>query len=1047
MGKVPGTRWTQLTPALVFLLLTSCSGNSPNDPIPVYARDLGSLTDAAIVSLHLDADEAYLFIARQNGMDVRLEVTAGSGELLASSDVQGLVRGPESIVIVAPADGEYTVTVHPVMSATSGNAALTIHKLPLVSAADRERLRAEQALASATAATGTWDPEYWTPRLDAIEGAGKSLCAMKLQHRCAWASTLQSWFRYKYLEQWSRSRTLARDALALISREDHPAEHAAVMALYAMTLIEADANEAAAQVASRRDSAHAYLADATRAQLESGAIADAAWSRNAHAMLFYYQGRQREAESAFVDAIRMAESVGATAYLQLFRKNLAVISRNSDFAKNVETLENVAAGIDPEQDPGFFGITQFQLGERYLEHGRWRDAVAALAISYDHLTSPGDRVFAQIELARAYLEAGRFDRAGVYVAEARAVAEQINQAPMRLRLRQIAAELAIAENRPEDEIASVEAAFRVARKTRNQRDIGLLGTTLARLQLAAGRNADAIRTAEVSVAAADAGRDVPELVNSLLVAARARLVAPGTADLEIAKTHLARIDELTVSQQLPVANAEKHSLLAQLLWLRGDRKGALDASSRAVDLLWNQRFAVDSPEYRSGQLRSASDIYLRHAAFLYDMESASPDSDFAELFLFVNALKGLTLQRQILARRERAAAGRSQGDGIISELTRAAAADDAARESADAREARSRLEAALRERDLRVHARIEAPPMNQYGVAEIQAMIPEGAAVLQYWLKGPSALVWTVSRDSLRSLNLGPPEPVRSTARNLYAALAGSEPRAAELQQQLAEMILPPGEWRGGGAQLLVVPDAELNAIPFSLMVDAGTSVKRLYAVSLLDVANASPGKPESITLFGDPAYRPQGKLPPLPGTGREVERIARQVAWRDADIRTGTEASRRQFLADAGKRDVLHIAAHGVFDLDNPQLSGIALADLEEEDGFLTLADLWALDLSGARLVVLSGCKTAFGAADSVEGLSGFPASVLAAGAGQVLVSLWDIPDTATSRLMARFYEELVTYERPPAAALRAAQDEVRQMRRWRHPYYWGGWVLIGTS
>ena len=967
MAKVRGICWKQLTPALVSFLLSSCSDTSPNDPFLVYTRDLGSLSDVTTVSLELGAGDAYLFIARQNGMDVRLEVITKSGKILASSDVQGLVRGPESIVILAPASGEYSVTISPVMSTTTGNVELVVQKLPQVSAADRERLRAEQAVASATAATGTWDPGYWSPKLDAIEAAGKSLCAMELQRRCAWANTLQSWLRYKYLEQWSRSRALARDALASISRDERPAEYAAVMALYAMTLIEADESDDTTQVARRRDSAHTYFTEATQIQMEWGAIADAAWSRNAHAMLFYYQGRQQEAETAFVDSVRIAASVRATAYVQLFRKNLAVISRNSDFAQNIETLENVAAAIDPEQDPEFFGITQFQLGERYLEHGRWRDAVAALAIAYDHLTSPGDRVFAQIELARAYLEAGRFDRAGVYVAEARAVAEQINQAPMRLRLRQVAAELAIVENRPDDEIASLEAAFQEARETRNQRDIGLLGTTLARLQLAAGQIGDAIRTAEISVAAADAGKDVPELVNSLLVAVKARLAASGKDDLVVANGYLARIDELEVSQQLPVADAEKHSLLAQLLWTRGDRKGALDASGRAVNLLWNRRFAVDSPEYRSGQLRSASEIYLRHADFLFNIENTSPNSDFAELFLFVNALKGLALQRQILARRERAVLGSTQGETLISELTRAAAAaaNDSTEESADAHEVQSRLEAALRERDLRVHAQIEAPPIDQYGVADIQSMIPEGTAVLQYWLKGPKALVWVISSDSLHTLKLGAPEPIRSTARQLYAALASSEPRTAALQQQLADMILPPAELRGAGAKLLVVPDAELNAIPFSLMVDAGASVQRLYAVSLLTLGNGSPSKPESITLFGDPAYQPQGKLPPLPGTGREVEQIANQVAWRNADIRTGTLASRQQFLVDAGKRDILHVAAHGVFDLDNPQLSGIALSDLEDEDGFLTLADLWVLDLSGAQLVVLSGCKTAFGAAD----------------------------------------------------------------------------------
>jgi CHAT domain-containing protein/tetratricopeptide (TPR) repeat protein len=1049
MVQARSIHWEQLVPALISILLVACSDTSLNDPELVYNKDLGSLAHAETIPLQLVASEAYLILVQQNGMDVRLEVSAPSGELMASSDVQALIRGPESIVLVTPVSGEYVVTVKPIMPATSGNVVLVVKKLLQASEADQRRLRAEQAVASAAAATQTWDPAYWAPKVADVEAARKSFCTMKLQRRCAWVTTFEAWLRYKYLEQWSRSRTLAHDALSLISPDDQPAEYAAVIALYAMTLIEGDEHEPASEVARRRNIADAYFTEATRIQRRLGAIADGAWSRNAHAMLFYYQGRQQDAESAFIDSIRMAQSVGATAFVQLFRKNLAVISRNSDFTQNIETLENVAAAIDPAQDPGFFGITQFQLGERYLEHGRWRDAVGALAIAYEHMSSPGDRVLAQIELARAYLEAGRFDRAGVYVAEARAVAEQINQAPMRLRLRQIAAELAIVENRANDEIASLEDALQEARAKRNQRDIGLLATTLTRLQLAAGRTADAIRTTEISVAASEAGKDLPELVHSLLTAAKARLAELTKENLAIADEYLSRIDEFEVSQDMPVANAQKHSLVAQVRWTQGDRNGALNASARAVELLWNQRFAVDNPEYRSGQLRSASEIYLRHADLLYRFESASPNPDFAKLFLFVDALKGLMLQRQIIARRERAVRGNSHDETRISELTRAAAtaATGGAKVSADTRTIRSQLEAAHRERDLQVHSHIEAPPIDQYGVAEIQSMVPRGTTVLQYWLKGPRALVWIISRDSIRTLNLGEPQPIRSTARQLYVALASSQPEAVVLKEQLVQMILPPGVLRDANTELLVVPDAELNAIPFTLMVDPAISVKHLYAVSLLTMAHAPYAKPESITLFGNPAYKPQSGLPPLPGTGREVEQIASQIAWRDADVWIGKYATRRQFLADAGKRDVLHVAAHGVFDLDNPQLSGIAVSDLEEDDGFLTLADLWALDLSGTQLVVLSGCKTAFGAASSLEGLSGFPASVLAAGASHVLVSLWDIPDGATSRLMERFYEEIVTYERPPSAALRAAQDEVRQMRRWRHPYYWGGWVLIGTS
>jgi CHAT domain-containing protein len=54
-------------------------------------------------------------------------------------------------------------------------------------------------------------------------------------------------------------------------------------------------------------------------------------------------------------------------------------------------------------------------------------------------------------------------------------------------------------------------------------------------------------------------------------------------------------------------------------------------------------------------------------------------------------------------------------------------------------------------------------------------------------------------------------------------------------------------------------------------------------------------------------------------------------------------------------------------------------------------------------------------------------------------------VDDLATSELMARFYRRLLQGGRPPAAALRAAQLEMAADRRWRDPYFWAGFVVLG--
>jgi CHAT domain-containing protein len=177
-----------------------------------------------------------------------------------------------------------------------------------------------------------------------------------------------------------------------------------------------------------------------------------------------------------------------------------------------------------------------------------------------------------------------------------------------------------------------------------------------------------------------------------------------------------------------------------------------------------------------------------------------------------------------------------------------------------------------------------------------------------------------------------------------------------------------------------------------------------------------------------------------LPFTRSEADAIVSLAAGAPVLEALDFEASRaRATSGELADYRIVHFATHGVLDAEHPERSGIALSD-----GFLRAGEIDRLDLP-ADLVVLSACETALGREIRGEGLVGLPRAFLHAGARRVLVSLWPVEDRATAELMRRFYREMLEKGRPPAAALRAAQDSLRREPGWEAPYFWAGFVLQG--
>lgn len=160
------------------------------------------------------------------------------------------------------------------------------------------------------------------------------------------------------------------------------------------------------------------------------------------------------------------------------------------------------------------------------------------------------------------------------------------------------------------------------------------------------------------------------------------------------------------------------------------------------------------------------------------------------------------------------------------------------------------------------------------------------------------------------------------------------------------------------------------------------------------------------------------------PGTTLLARKEAQEVRVRELGVRAS----------------VLHFATHGKFNTMQPLESALLLAPGGGEDGMLTAGEIFGLTLPG-NLVVLSACETGLGDLATGDEILGLTRAFMYAGAPQLIATLWEIDDQATSELMDEFYARLG--KDSPPVALQAAQLKVRA--RYPHPLYWAGFVAHG--
>jgi CHAT domain-containing protein len=250
------------------------------------------------------------------------------------------------------------------------------------------------------------------------------------------------------------------------------------------------------------------------------------------------------------------------------------------------------------------------------------------------------------------------------------------------------------------------------------------------------------------------------------------------------------------------------------------------------------------------------------------------------------------------------------------------------------------------------------------------------------------------------------------------------------LYSALIEPILPR---LAGKERLGIVPYGALHYLPFHLLYNGAAYLIETHEVVVLPAAGLAlqPGPvrtPGARVL----AHSWDGRLPQTQAEGQIVNALFGGECFIE-------QAANRQAI-QAPPVQILHIAAHGQFRLDQPDLSYIQLSD-----GQLWADDLLQQDLS-YELVTLSACETGRANVAGGEELIGLGRGFLYAGAGALVLSLWPVADATTARIMEALYRALRDGA-SRAAALRSAQRRILEQDRHIHPAFWGAFQLVGAG
>lgn len=341
---------------------------------------------------------------------------------------------------------------------------------------------------------------------------------------------------------------------------------------------------------------------------------------------------------------------------------------------------------------------------------------------------------------------------------------------------------------------------------------------------------------------------------------------------------------------------------------------------------------------------------------------------------------------------------------------------------------------------------------------ELQAMLDDETSLLSYHVSSDNLVIFCVNKHSFdfvkQPLSKTFFTDVKTFVNNLHQVGGGGRysgsTMAVKLYQTLVRPVLP---MITATKKLVIIPDDELNYVPFEALEDDGKyllqtyDIQYQYSTALLQLKSSLQGELNNKQVL---AFAPFTKtiagngLQPLPYSKEEISGLTGKIFYDD-------EATKQHFIDNANHYQVVHLATHAAINDSMPMASYIAFypAEKDNDEAFLYAREIYDLDLDSTQLVILSACETGNGELVQGEGIMSITRAFAYAGCTNMVTSLWKASDRTTAFITSRLHYYLNKgYTKSRALQFAKldllANDDIPASLK--TPNYWAHIILIGN-